>query len=77
MSGKCSKRKVRLEADPKPYQSPCRYEISQHPEVERKILEELTTLGLQAGGDASKVLTYADLGQLAYLDATIKVDPDL
>jgi len=50
----------------------CLYEISQHPEVERKILEELTTLGLQAGGDASKVLTYADLGQLAYLDATIK-----
>ena len=50
----------------------CRYEISQHPEVEQRIVEELRSLGVEAGGDASEVLTYANLGQLAYLDATIK-----
>jgi hypothetical protein len=40
--------------------------------VERKIVEELRFIGLTFSDDASEILTYANLGQLVYLNATIK-----
>ena len=52
-----------------------RYIISQHPEVEAKILEELDLLELSINPERPRPrpLTYADLPKLAYLQAVIKV----
>lgn len=52
-----------------------RYIISQHPEVEAKILEELDSLELSITPQRPRPrpLTYADLPKLAYLQAVIKV----
>lgn len=53
----------------------CRFAISQHPEVETKIVEELQEYGLAASeaNPNPRQLTYADLGKLTYLQAVIKV----
>ena len=53
----------------------CRYLISQHPEVEQKILAELDSLELLRSSTRVKPreLTYADLSKLTYLNAVIKV----
>ena len=51
-----------------------RYLISQHPEVEAKILAELDSLGLSTTPNRPRPrdLTYADLGRMPYLQAVIK-----
>lgn len=53
----------------------CRFLLSQHPELEAKVLQELQSLGLAASAKnpVSRQLTYADLGELAYLQAVVKV----
>ena len=53
----------------------CRYLISQHPEVEKKILAELEELQLlqTAQNPKAREMTYADLSKLTYLNAVIKV----
>lgn len=53
----------------------CRFAISQHPEVEAKIVEELQSHGLLATAENPdpRQLTYPDLGKLTYLQAVIKV----
>lgn len=55
----------------------CRFAISQHPEVEAKIVEELQAHGLAPSPSQPepRQLTYADLGKLTYLQAVIKVSP--
>ncbi len=52
-----------------------RYLISQHPEVEKKILAELEELQLlkTAQNPKAREMTYADLSKLTYLNAVIKV----
>ena len=52
-----------------------RYLISQHPEVEKKILAELDDLHLLKTEQNPKPreMTYADLSKLTYLNAVIKV----
>ena len=54
---------------------PCRYMVSQHPEVEAKILAELEGLELSITPQRPRPrkMTYADVNQLTYLQATIKV----
>ena len=53
------------------------YLVSQHPEVEAGILAELDSLGLSITPERPKPrpLTYADLGKLTSLQATVKVLP--
>lgn len=53
----------------------CRYLISQHPEVERKILAELEGLELlkTPQNPRPREMAYADLSKLTYLNAVIKV----
>ena len=53
----------------------CRYLISQHPEVERKILAELEGLQLlkTPQNPRPREMAYADLSKLTYLNAVIKV----
>ena len=53
----------------------CRYAISQHPEVEAKIVEELQALGVMPSAERpqARELTYADTCELTYLQAVIKV----
>jgi hypothetical protein len=53
----------------------CRYLISQHPDVEQKILAELDALELTITSERPQPrnLTYADLNKLPYLQAVIKV----
>ncbi len=52
-----------------------RYMMSQHPEVEAKIIAELDSLGLSITPQRQhpRKMTYADLNKLTYLNATIKV----
>ncbi|CAL5224557.1 g7259 [Coccomyxa viridis] len=52
----------------------CLFAISQHPEVEAKIVEELQSHGLLATAENPdpRQLTYPDLGKLTYLQAVIK-----
>ena len=52
-----------------------RYFISQHPEVEARIVEELRSLDLLATPERprARALEYADLGKLVYLSSAIKV----
>ncbi len=51
------------------------YDISQHPEVEQKVAEELDQLGLLATPDrpTPRSLELADLSRLTYLNCVIKV----
>lgn len=51
------------------------YCISQHPEVEKRILDELEEAGLLAcaGNPKPRPIQWDDLGKLRYLDAVIKV----
>ena len=58
-----------------PWTCVCRYLISQHPEVENKILAELADLQLlkTAQNPKPREMTYADLSKLTYLNAVIKV----
>ena len=53
----------------------CRFLISQHPEVERKILAELEGLELlkTPQNPRPREMAYADLSKLTYLNAVIKV----
>ena len=53
----------------------CRFAISQHPEVEAKIVDELQRHGLAATEENPnpRQLTYPDLSKLTYLQAVIKV----
>lgn len=54
----------------------CRFLISQHPEVEQRILEELAQHQLMAGPYGSaRDIQYEDLGRLSYLNCVIKVSP--
>ncbi len=52
-----------------------RYLISQHPEVEAKVLAELESLQLMASPQlpSPRPLEYADLSKLTYLSCCIKV----
>ena len=54
---------------------PCRYLVSQNPEVEAKILAELDGLELSITPQRPhpRRMTYADMNRLTYLQATIKV----
>lgn len=51
------------------------YLVSQHPEVEAKICQELDQLGLlaTAGRPKPRQVAYDDLAKLNYLDMAIKV----
>ncbi len=51
------------------------YLVSQHPAVEARILEELDALELSITPERPQPrrLTFADLGKLTYLQATVKV----
>lgn len=53
----------------------CSYDISQHPEVEHKVVEELDQLGLLATSErpTPRSLELADLSRLTYLNCVIKV----
>lgn len=53
----------------------CRYAISQHPEVEQRICEELDALGLLVSPSQPqpRQFEHADLGKLTYLSCVIKV----
>ena len=53
----------------------CRFAISQHPEVEEKVVAELAEHSLLATEDNPnpRTLAYPDLGKLVYLQAVIKV----
>ncbi len=51
-----------------------RYLISQHPEVEERIVQELAEHQLMPAKDGSlRDMQYEDLGRLTYLNAVIKV----
>ncbi len=52
----------------------CRFEVSQAPEVERKLMEELDAAGLlvTAARPNPRDLEYADLAKLPYLAAVMK-----
>lgn len=52
-----------------------RFLLSQHPEVQAKVLQELQSLGLAASPKQPqpRQLSYSDLGELAYLQAVVKV----
>lgn len=53
----------------------CRYQISVHPEVEARIIAELSSLGLAATPEAPvpRSFSAADLSKLPYLTLVIKV----
>ena len=53
----------------------CRFLISQNPEVEAKIVEELRSLGLLATPQQPqpRALEHADLSKLTYLSCAVKV----
>ncbi len=53
----------------------CRLYISQHPEVEAKIVQELREIGVcpSREGVPPRALTLADLPKLSYLQCVIKV----
>ena len=53
----------------------CRFLLSQHPEVEARVVQELQRLGLCASAQRlePRQLAYADLAELAYLQAVVKV----
>lgn len=57
------------------FSKPCRYFISQHPEVEAKIVRELQALGVCATADGKepRKLTPADMQKLTYLPCVVKV----
>ena len=51
-----------------------RYLISQHPEVEERILEELASHQLMLAQDGTvRDIQFEDLGRLTYLNCVIKV----
>ena len=50
-----------------------RYRISQHPEVEEKLMKELESRGLSSAKGAQRRIIYADLSELTYMEAVIKV----
>lgn len=52
-----------------------RYMVSQHPEVEEKLMAELDSLQLRITPQRRhpRKMTYADLNRLTYLQAVIKV----
>lgn len=54
-----------------------RYLISQHPEVEARIMEELDGLGLLVTEErpSPRELEYADISKLTYLAAVMKATP--
>ncbi len=54
---------------------PCRLFISQHPEVEARIVDELRGLGLLATPQQPqpRALEHADLSKLTYLSCAVKV----
>ena len=58
-----------------PHAPCCRFLLSQHPEVEAKVVQELQSLGLAASpkNPHPRELTYADLAELVYLQAVVKV----
>ena len=53
----------------------CRYTVSQHPKVEAKIVAELQQLGLMPTAEQPEPrdLQYADMSELTYLQAVVKV----
>ena len=53
----------------------CRYVLSQHPEAERNVLQELDNLQLLATPErpCPRSLTSADLNRLQYLSCVVKV----
>ena len=53
--------------------------MSQHPAVENKIIAELDSLGLSITAERPhpRKMTYADLGKLTYLQATIKASSQM
>ena len=53
----------------------CRYTVSQHPKVEAKIVAELQRLGLMPTAEQPQPrdLEYADMSELTYLQAVVKV----
>ena len=55
----------------------CRYFVSQHPEVERKIEAELDSLEflVTSNRKTPRRLEYADLSKLPYLSGAIKAGP--
>lgn len=54
---------------------PCRFLISQNPEVEARIVEELRSHGLLATPERPqpRALEHADLSKLTYLSCAVKV----
>ena len=51
-----------------------RYLVSQHPEVEQRILQELAQHSLMPSADGSlRDIQFEDLGRLTYLNCCIKV----
>ena len=53
--------------------------MSQHPEVENNIIAELDSLGLSITAERPhpRKITFADLGKLTYLQATIKASSQM
>lgn len=53
----------------------CRFCVSQNPQIEAKIVQELDSLGLLAnkGNPQPRELQYEDLSKLTYLNMVIKV----
>jgi hypothetical protein len=53
--------------------------VSQHPAVENKIIAEMDSLGLSITAERPhpRKMTYADLGKLTYLQATIKASSQM
>ena len=54
---------------------PCRFCVSQNPQIEAKIVKELGSLGLLAttGSPQPRPFQYEDLSKLTYLNLVIKV----